>query len=370
MNLHDREREEGVSLIKAALASPSVWLTKAFNPDQPRAANGQWGDGSGRNAPAKVEARLADKIGMSMVGGNYRVTNEKAFQAAVSEYHAAAERDSEGLGGRLLNTDIARELSPEYLMDRTLSAAVHEPASAFIKELYARMLAAPVAEGRSPLVLFTAGGTGAGKSTGMNLPDVKGEVAEADIIFDTNMNTYSSAEKKIEQALAGGRDVSILLVHRDPVDALVAGALPRSMKQERRFGSGRTVPLNEHAKTHEGALPTVRALKSRYNGSDRVEVRAVDNSRGRGNAKTVSVESLSLDTSNLSRRLNEALDAEHKAGRISDSVYRGFKGQDGSPSVAAGPKSEKLLGSSGGSLRDWATQRGEEGLNRPDRGGH
>jgi hypothetical protein len=366
MNLHDDEREEVVGLLKATIAGPlhapnPNALVKAWE-DQERDELGRWGAGGGdagmtaeaidRRAAERVTNRMADKIGFVQTGTNakgepeYKVADEAKFSAAVAEYHAAAERDTAGLGGRLLNTDIARELSPDYLKDRTLAAAVHEPASAFIKEVYSRMLAAPPAEGRQPLVLFTAGGTGAGKSSGMNLDEVKGQVHDADIIFDTNMNTYGSAEKKIEQGLRSGREVAVLMVHRDPVDALVNGALPRSMRQEKEFGSGRTVPLEEHAKTHEGALPTVRSLQMHYNGDARFSVRAVDNSLGRGNAKVVPIDSLKLAAGDLHVRLREALDHERQTGKISESVYRGFKGPSATPHVpmVAGKELGKLHG--------------------------
>src|SRR3546814_4228496 len=70
-----------------------------------------------------------------------------------------------------------------------------------------------------------------------------------EITYDTNMNTLSSAVDKVEQALAAGRDVRIAYVYRDPVEALTGGAIPRAERQAVKFGSGRTVPLAEHAKT-------------------------------------------------------------------------------------------------------------------------
>ena len=64
------------------------------------------------------------------------------------------------------NTDEARELSPEYSASnegRTeLAVAVHEAASYLTREVYRRTLEEPVPEGKLPLVVFTAGGTGAG----------------------------------------------------------------------------------------------------------------------------------------------------------------------------------------------------------------
>ena len=73
-------------------------------------------------------------------------------------------------GGRILNTDLARELSPAYRADRTRSGDVHQAASDFIYKTYHAKLAEKTPDGLEPVVLFTAGGAGAGKSACRN-PD-------------------------------------------------------------------------------------------------------------------------------------------------------------------------------------------------------
>jgi hypothetical protein len=270
-----------------------------------------------------VESSFASKLGMVNVNGKYTVIDRGAFDRAVAEY--ATRPDS--MGGKVLNTDIARELSPHYMADRTQSASVHEPASAFIKELYAQKLAEPVPAGEHAVVLFTAGGTGAGKSTGLSLPEVSPTVASAHIIYDTNMNTFASADQKIAQAIAAGHDAAIVYVNRDPVDALVNGAIPRAMRQEQEFGSGRTVPLEEHLKTHEGALTTVQAIAAKYGSTGRVSVVGVNNSLGKGNARVEPIGNFHhYNNINLIGELHEALDRSYAAGQVSAATYAGFNG--------------------------------------------
>lgn len=233
----------------------------------------------------------------------------------------AALPDSKG--GRVLNTDTARELSPEYLADRTRSADVHEPASDTIKQLYAKKLAEPTPEGFDRSVLFTAGGTGAGKTTAVDA--MKGVDRPPELVYDTNMNTYASAERKVQQALDAGRDVSILYVYRDPVEALTGGALPRAERQAKKFGSGRTVPLAEHAKTHLGVRDVIERLAEKYKDNPRVDIRAYDNSRGKDAGAFVDLANIPLiDQNGLHERLASALEAEHQAGRISDATRAGF----------------------------------------------
>lgn len=239
-------------------------------------------------------------------------------------------------GGRVLNTDTARELSPEYLADRTRSADVHEAASDTIKTIYETKLAQPTPEGLEPVVMFTAGGTGAGKTTAIN---AAGEaLGKPEIVYDTNMNTLSSAVDKVEQALAAGREVRIAYVYRDPVEALTAGALPRAQRQAKKFGTGRTVPLREHAKTHAGVRGVMDAIAERYAGDPRVSLIAIDNSKGRGKQEIVELASLpKVEEDSLRERLSEALEAARAAG-LDESLYQGFRAGEGQarPEVGAG----------------------------------
>lgn len=246
---------------------------------------------------------------------------EADFSSIIREYEAL--RDSEG--GRILNTDVARELSPEYVADRTRSADVHEAASAIVKRLYAEKLAAPTPPGLVNDVIFTAGGTGAGKTTGLRL--MGEDVAKAELIYDTNMSSYGSARQKIDQALAAGRNVVVAFTYRDPVEALVNGALPRAMRMERELGSGRTVPLAEHVKTHIGAIDVMDRLAADFADNPNFTMVVIDNSRGPNNAAISSLTDLRrFDSGQIEGQIARALDAERSAGSISETVYNGFAG--------------------------------------------
>jgi hypothetical protein len=243
----------------------------------------------------------------------------------------AALEDSKG--GTVLNTDTARELAPEYLADRTRSADVHEAASDTIKTIYEAKLAQPTPEGFDRTVMFTAGGTGAGKTTAIR---DAGNYGKPEIVYDTNMNTLSSAVDKVEQALAAGRDVRILYVYRDPVEALTAGAIPRAQRQAEEFGTGRTVPLGEHAKTHTGVRPVMEALAEKYRDDPRVDIGAIDNSHGKGQARPAELETLpKVEEDSLRERLQEALDQARTAG-LAEDLYRGFSAEGRGQAEALG----------------------------------
>lgn len=256
---------------------------------------------------------------------------EDRFRQQVGADPAAAEAAYSKLddtaGGKILNTDSARELSADYLKDRGQSAAVHEPASTLVKWMYARRLADAPKEGEKPLVLFTAGGTGAGKTSALAQLFPKA-VSEAQIVYDTNMNKADSAIQKIDQALAAGKRVKIVYVFRDPLEALTGGALPRAARQEAKYGSGRTVPLDEHIGTHTGARQAIEQIAAHYAGDDRVQLQVIDNSRGKDAAANAALRDIPKFDERAYNELRgkaiEALDAEHQAGRISDAVRTGF----------------------------------------------
>jgi len=252
-----------------------------------------------------------------------RLAND--YQGLTQEYAALPSTD----GGRILNTDDAREMSPEYRMDRTRSADVHEPASAFVKQMYAEKLSQDTPPGRDNLVIFTAGGTGAGKTTGLQtIQQVHPEVKNAEMVYDTNMNTFDSADKKIKQALDAGRNVGIVYTYRDPVEALENGALSRASRMEAEMGTGRTVPIDEHFKTHAGSRDVMDRLQAKYGDDHRFNLMIIDNSRGKGNAQVVSgLDSLpKLNDTEVRKGLNDALENAYRTGKISQAIYEGTRG--------------------------------------------
>lgn len=226
-------------------------------------------------------------------------------------------------GGKVINTDLFREMSPEYRANRTLSASVHEPSSALAKQYYAEMLKQPPK--KDSYVLFTGGGTGAGKTTSLDaVPDI---VNASEMVYDTNMNKLPSAVKKIDQALDSGRRVAIAYTFRDPVEALTEGALSRAMRMKKELGSGRTVPIEEHLKTHIGARQTIDQLMKKYADNPNVDFTIIDNSLGKNMARATDINRIpQLDEKVMKQRLRDALEEQYKAGKIDEDVYKGTLG--------------------------------------------
>ncbi len=258
-----------------------------------------------------IEARFAETI-------------KKDPEAALAAYRKENTRPD---GTLVINTDSARELSPDYVADRTQSAAVHEPSSFIANRMFEAALKEPAPEGTANTVLFTAGGTGAGKTVGSA---VLGDSKPPQILYDNNMSSYDSSVNKIEKALAAGKQVEIQYVHRDAMDAFANGMLPRATRM------GRTVPIDSHVDTHTGAPETLLKIADKYADDPRVHIRVIDNTKGLGKAEIGSLDLLrDLDHTGLSERLNKEADAQFAAGKISPEVYRGVTGRSEIPGNSA-----------------------------------
>lgn len=300
---------------------------------------------------AQVTERAWKRVGVAVdaTTGEPRIVDPEAYAQARAAYKAHPDTE----GGKVLSTDTARDLSGDYNDSKearsALAADVHEPSSTFIKQLYADKLAEAPKEGEEPRILFTAGGTGSGKTTAIaNNPAMKAMRDRAQIVYDTNMNKLESATTKIDQATAAGKDVDHAYVWREPQEALAAGALPRAERQ------GRTVPLEEHAKTHAGAYTTTAELRRVYQNDPRVNFATLDNSRGKGNAAVVPFQALQNKRYNVPvAELRPIVESQRKSGAISPRVYNGTLGVENVPAKVGPPTgAETLPGASraGGSI--------------------
>jgi hypothetical protein len=267
---------------------------------------------AGRLAPdqVQVEMRFAREIAADPEG-------------MLARYDALPEAD----GGRVINTDVARELSTDYVADRARHAAsVHEPASWLMTEKYDRAL--KVADQHNRFT-FLAGGGGSGKGTATQL--ASDWFAQSSTIVDTTLSNERSSLAKIAAALDAGKKVQIVMVLREPVDAMMQGVVPRAVR------SGRTVPLRAFLDAHEGANRTVRKVAQQYEGDERVNVRVVDNRGGPGTARVADLSVLDeVDYNGLEQTLLAQLKAEHEAGRIPPEIYRAIVGDQAADGQRSG----------------------------------
>jgi hypothetical protein len=247
--------------------------------------------------------------------------------------------------GKEINTDNARELSPDYApggMDAEdaasraaraqFSAAVHEPSSALAKEIYRRELQKTPKASERNQVMFTGGGAGAGKTTSIHqVAALERAVDVSQIVVDTTLSSLRSSMERIKQALDAGKEVSVIYVYRDPIESFVGGVLPRADR------NGRTLPLDAYIETHLGAPEVLLKVAEAFKGDKRVEIAVIDNSRGRGAAALSDLNFVrqvagKYTREELKAKLARALEDAYEKGKrgekegISEIIYRGFKG--------------------------------------------
>ncbi len=214
---------------------------------------------------AEVEARFAALV-------------QSRLDEIIAEYEARF--------GGVIDTDRAREFSPDYCASKAsrtrFSRAVYRPAKALADEIYRREIrkGAPAEPRR---ILFTSGGTGAGKSTTLGMLAAGSESRDPyDVLVDGTLSDYASARAKIRQALAFGHNVAIVHVHRAFAEAV-------RMVVRRAIEMGRAVTLDNIAATHFRSAETLFQLADEFGA--RIGIRVVENS-GEQHTRTISMDEL------------------------------------------------------------------------------
>lgn len=233
------------------------------------------------------------------------------FDMAVREYSALPDTKN----GKLLDTDQARELSAEYRADRSLAPKVHEAVSEFTQRAFEdRMANAP----DGALVVFMAGGGGAGKSSAEHL--LSDEMDRANTILDGTLSSYDKASRNVQLALDNNQTVRIAYVYREPLDALAnkqGGVLERAMKR------GRAVTLQALVKGHVGSSEVVRKLQDTFGNNPNFKIQVIDNSRGAGKATMSTLDAVpSVQREGLMEKFKDATDQALAEGRISETIHR------------------------------------------------
>ena len=200
---------------------------------------------------AEVEARFAELV-------------QTRLDALIARYHARF--------GNVIDTDRAREFCPDYCHSKAsrtrFSRAVYQPAKALADEIYRRSIQVAVVR----RILFTSGGTGAGKSSALAWLEAALEPGDrAHILVDGTLSDYAASRAKIRQALALGHSVSLVHVHRAFAETL-------RMVVARAIEMGRAVTLDNIAATHCRSHETLFKLVAEFGG--RIGVSVIENSAG------------------------------------------------------------------------------------------
>jgi len=208
-----------------------------------------------------------------------------------------------------IDADAVKMLSPAFRKNRNLAGAVHEPSSYLSKVIYQQALDKKKAAGDKTPVVFTAGGSGSGKSATTPLAAGLLGVGQDGLIYDSVMSSFKSSSKKIDQALNSTDADAAIVYTNTPIERAL------------RFNAGRerSVSLDVLIDAHVGASNTIRELSEHYKDNPRVKIQVVNN---QGAPKNVHMGELGdipkYDKAELRTKLEGIVKEMHSEGRISD----------------------------------------------------
>lgn len=275
-----------------------------FGTDQIKSAIGNSGTFDGTNTITKSPARREIE----------NLIQTRGVDQMLDEYDALPQT----FGGKVINVDESRELSPMYRQNRAKYAGdIHEPLSALMKEKLRRAIAKPPVHHNAVML---AGGGGSGKGSVYRVPILGAMVEQTDFVYDAVMSNFDKARKIIDDTLASGRKVMLIFVARDPMDAWVNGVLPRARE------TGRTVPIDAFLEAHRGAARTFERVVQNYKDDTRVRTAVVDNTRGFTGQRLGTIETVNRLRApfNLKEQIRDATEEIHRNSRIDPDILEGL----------------------------------------------
>lgn len=256
--------------------------------------------------------------------------------------------------GKVIDTDLFRELSPEYRENRALASNVHEPASELNRAYFTRLLERT--RGQEGTWLFTGGGPASGKSAA-----VSDEVeSSAQAVVDGTMGKPDRVVRDVNRVLEDPtKDVSIVYIDRDPVKAFDL-ALKRSMSMEQNTGSGRTIPVKDFLDMHAASRRSIQKIYEQLGDNPRVDIQIWDNNGNAGEQFLTTVDKIStFDYDTTAERVMTRLENAYDSGEISESVYRGYKTGADPRRSGSGGASEGASGADASSDRPLNEESGQ-----------
>lgn len=230
----------------------------------------------------------------------------------------------------IVSGDEAKFIIPDFGPEK--SAAYHEPASALAKVKYEQLLADPATQ--SQPVMLMAGGSGAGKTSGLRslLRNGGSTLDDYAAVIDTNSNSLKKAEDRIDEALKTGRPVDVMYVYREPMKSFTEGVLPRGKT------TGRLVPVSVHTDTHLGSYEAAKQLAAKYGDNPNVNVHIIDNSGAKGSTKVIDVADLPdmvYNKDNLHKELERTVLNEYQKGNLTQQEAATYLGRPVEPQQPA-----------------------------------
>ena len=273
-----------------------------------------------------VEPPVAPQVGKTEPQGTEKfaqdyLTNNK--EKAMADYVARTKKDFGTTKDNIVAGDEVKHVVPGFGPDS--SVTYHEPSSQFAKEHYKTLLDRK--DTLNQPVLITGGGTGSGKTS--SLKGTVKDISNYAAVIDTNLTDASSIASRVEPALASGRDVKIMFVYREPVEAYMNGVVPRALYPA-TGEAGRIVLPSTHGETHANSIKSIVDAAVKYQDNPKVDIRIIDNSLGQGKAEIKPVSFLKdmlYNKDRISADVIKELTILKQKGEITNEQYDQFTGK-------------------------------------------
>ena len=211
---------------------------------------------------SKASETLEAHLGLARAFDKEQLFARRRFQRriadnpseVVDEYIARFKRGNRPL---VINTDLAKELCPEYAASAQsrlrFSRCAYDPAKRLSELVYQTALE----QEKWSHVIFIAGGAASGKSTVVELAIDEQQQARMSLFVDGTLSNLALAKAQTEAALQRGIPVSVIYAHcRIPV------AVQRALIRAEIMG--RILTLRRLAETHFGAQNSILNLHGQY----------------------------------------------------------------------------------------------------------
>jgi len=248
-----------------------------------------------------------------------------AVEADPQRFLAAYLRDPRSFQGRYVNSDLMKEMFPEYNASKERRNRYNLPVHNAAAVLAAAQFRAAIADDSIPErtnALFLTGVPGAGKTTAV-LANRDQFPQDARILYEGQLSDPINAIPKFEAALGKGLDVEIVAIHVLPEQALA-----NTILRFEREGRGATI---EALGRIQGDLPGgLKQIHTRF--GDKIGFSVVDKRDMMRVTRLRGWETLPLLESegnyeHIKRKLTEILEANYAANLISSGAYQQACGQ-------------------------------------------
>ena len=229
----------------------------------------------------------------------------------------------ESLDGRYINSDLFKEIFPEYSASpahRTVfNVPVHNSAAVLANAFFHERVAAKDPQNRNN-VLFITGIPGAGKSTAIQKNNMT--LSDYKVIYEGQLSNFEQAKEKIDWCLQHGCDVTVYAFHQSPEKAL-----QNTFIRFNNIGRGASITAMSNIQGNLG--DSIERLSATY---DKRAIFCVVDLRTPNSNPQCGKESLQIlksegDKDAIRKRLEAELERWRNSGRISEACFREAAGK-------------------------------------------